>query len=180
MTTAQDGGKVVNLTHQPPLPPGMLLVLISVRGWVDFRAIVRSEVFYVNEKSTDTRWDRTSNLQSKHVAFENKNKSILCWRNNTYPCARPIKIHTNTTYSDSCEPYPHPELLTAMDCRGIGQALCKWSPYSATKHSDVSVSFFKSRTPRNTDSAVCEPVACPVCNITSHLHMHYHHPPSST
>jgi hypothetical protein len=22
MTTAQDGGKVVNLTHQPPLPPG--------------------------------------------------------------------------------------------------------------------------------------------------------------
>jgi hypothetical protein len=32
VTTAQDGGKVVNLTHQPPLPPGMLLVLISVRG----------------------------------------------------------------------------------------------------------------------------------------------------
>jgi hypothetical protein len=22
MTTAQDGGKVVSLTHQPPLPPG--------------------------------------------------------------------------------------------------------------------------------------------------------------
>jgi hypothetical protein len=22
MTTAQDGGKVVNLTHRPPLPPG--------------------------------------------------------------------------------------------------------------------------------------------------------------
>jgi len=28
MTTAQDGGKVVSLTHRPPL----LLVLISVRG----------------------------------------------------------------------------------------------------------------------------------------------------
>jgi hypothetical protein len=35
MTTAQDGGKVVNLTHRPPSPPDpqeMLLVLISVRG----------------------------------------------------------------------------------------------------------------------------------------------------
>jgi len=33
VTTAQDGGKVVTLTHRPPLPPRkMLLVLISVRG----------------------------------------------------------------------------------------------------------------------------------------------------
>ena len=32
MTTAQDGGKVVSLTHRPPLPPGNTLVLISVRG----------------------------------------------------------------------------------------------------------------------------------------------------
>ena len=36
MTTVQDGGKVVSLTHRPPLPPPppqeMLLVLSSVRG----------------------------------------------------------------------------------------------------------------------------------------------------
>ena len=32
MTTAQDGGKVVSLTHRPHLPPGNNLVLISVRG----------------------------------------------------------------------------------------------------------------------------------------------------
>jgi len=33
VTTAQDGGKVINLTHRQPLPPQeMLLVLISVRG----------------------------------------------------------------------------------------------------------------------------------------------------
>jgi len=33
VTTAQDGGKVVSLTHRPPLPPQeILLVLISVRG----------------------------------------------------------------------------------------------------------------------------------------------------
>jgi len=30
MTMAQDGGKVVSLMHQPPLPPGNYLVLISV------------------------------------------------------------------------------------------------------------------------------------------------------
>jgi len=32
ITTAQDGGKVVSLTHRPPLPKEIHLVLISVRG----------------------------------------------------------------------------------------------------------------------------------------------------
>ena len=33
MTTVQDGGKVVSLTHRPPLPPQeIILVLISVTG----------------------------------------------------------------------------------------------------------------------------------------------------
>ena len=32
MTTAQEGGKVVSLTHRPHLSPGNSLVLISVRG----------------------------------------------------------------------------------------------------------------------------------------------------
>ena len=45
MTAAQDGGKVVSL-----YPQEILLVLISVRGWVDPSAVVRSEGFYVNEK----------------------------------------------------------------------------------------------------------------------------------
>ena len=58
MTTAQDGGEV-SLTHRPLFTPQEIhLVLISVRGWVDPRAIVRSEGFYVN----NTRWDRTRDL----------------------------------------------------------------------------------------------------------------------
>jgi hypothetical protein len=32
MTTAQDVGKVVSLTHRPPLPQEIHMVLISVRG----------------------------------------------------------------------------------------------------------------------------------------------------
>jgi hypothetical protein len=38
-----DGGEVVSLTRRPPLPTGKFLVLISVRGSVDLRVIVRLE-----------------------------------------------------------------------------------------------------------------------------------------
>jgi hypothetical protein len=38
-----EGGEVVTLTHRPPLPPGVFLVLIFTRGCVEPRAMVRSE-----------------------------------------------------------------------------------------------------------------------------------------
>ena len=41
--SAREGGEVVSHTHRPPLPPGMFLVLIFTKGWVDPRAMVRSE-----------------------------------------------------------------------------------------------------------------------------------------
>jgi hypothetical protein len=39
--STHEGGKVVSPTHRPPLPQEIFLVLISVRGWVNPRAIVR-------------------------------------------------------------------------------------------------------------------------------------------
>jgi hypothetical protein len=41
--SAREGGEVVSLRHRPPLPPGMFLVLIFTRDWVDPKAMVRSE-----------------------------------------------------------------------------------------------------------------------------------------
>ena len=46
VTMAQDGSKVISLTHRPLLPQEILLVLISVRGCVDPRAIVLSKGLY--------------------------------------------------------------------------------------------------------------------------------------
>jgi hypothetical protein len=41
--STHEGGKVFSSTHRPPLPQKTFLVLISVRGWVNPRAIVRLE-----------------------------------------------------------------------------------------------------------------------------------------
>ena len=45
--SAREGGKVVSPTHRPPLPQEIFLVLVSVRCWVNPRAIVRLDVLYI-------------------------------------------------------------------------------------------------------------------------------------
>ena len=41
--SAHEGGKAVSLTYRPPLPQEIVLVLVSVTGWVNPRATVRPE-----------------------------------------------------------------------------------------------------------------------------------------
>ena len=41
--SAREDREVVSLTNLPPLPPVLFLILIFTRGWVDPRAMVRSE-----------------------------------------------------------------------------------------------------------------------------------------
>jgi hypothetical protein len=53
----KDGSEVVSFTHRPHLPPGIFLVLISVRSSVDPRAIVRLEGLGKLKKSTSSAFD---------------------------------------------------------------------------------------------------------------------------
>ena len=82
MTTAQDGGRFSTPRTGRLYPQEILLVRISVKGWVEARAIVRSDGFYINETSTDTSWDRTSEWYGIHklnICKKGQNLTIKFW-----------------------------------------------------------------------------------------------------
>jgi hypothetical protein len=90
-----DGFEVVSLTRWPPFTPGRYLVLISVRGWVDHRAIVRP-----TEKFDDLIGRRTRGLPACSIVPQSTTLPRVedgCWNNFSNPfCVQIISCSSSS------------------------------------------------------------------------------------
>ena len=68
MTTAQDGGKVVSLTHRPPLPPGNIAGTHLLETESTPEPQCDRKDFMLMKNSNDTSWDRTNDLPISRTA----------------------------------------------------------------------------------------------------------------
>jgi hypothetical protein len=90
-----EGGEVVSLTHRPPLPPGMFLVLIFTRGWVDPRAKVQVMLTFIKY---------TRHVDKLHVFIPVIHWCVMCHVtvcNTAVLVWRLVGLHVYVTYQSS-------------------------------------------------------------------------------